>query len=91
MTTLAELQDRFRVSLDTRLRDIAVQLHGGRDREALSLAFHSLAGIGGTYGHPRITDISRKCEAICKRELTKADVEQLELMLRQLRASVAPV
>jgi chemotaxis protein histidine kinase CheA len=60
-----ELQQRFLVGLDRRLADLTMALDGAVDSDALMRMFHSLAGIGGTYGFPQITSISRSCETLC--------------------------
>ena len=62
---LLVLQRRFLDGLERRLADMTAELDGGADPQVLMPMFHSLAGIGGTYGFPRITDISRRCEELC--------------------------
>jgi HPt (histidine-containing phosphotransfer) domain-containing protein len=62
---LLDLQQRFLLGLERRVSDLTTTLRGSADPESLMRMFHSLAGIGGTYGFPRITDISRQCELLC--------------------------
>ena len=56
--------------------------------------FHSLAGIGGTYGFPQITDISRRCEQLCDiaiaetRPLTPLETECLIEAVGNIRVAV---
>ena len=89
---LAELQQRFLASLDRRLNEMTDLLSGTVEVEALMRAFHSLAGIGGTYGFPRITDISQRCEAMCvmvieeRRELLPLETECLNEAIANIRA-----
>jgi len=96
---LLELQERFQAGLERRLDDIASALGGARDPESLMRMFHSLAGIAGTYGFHRITDISRKCEDFCvdvmsgSRGLGVEDVARLLCSveaMREARESPAP-
>lgn len=55
------LEQRFRDGLKRRLEELE-QLAGDRDFSNLYRAFHSLAGIGGTYGHFDITLVAREGE-----------------------------
>jgi HPt (histidine-containing phosphotransfer) domain-containing protein len=88
---LAELQQRFLASLDRRLNEMTNLLSATAQVEALMRAFHSLAGIGGTYGFPRITDISQRCEAMCvmameeQRELAPLEAECLNEAIASIR------
>jgi chemotaxis protein histidine kinase CheA len=89
--TLLELQERFLAGLDRRLAEIASALAGAYDLESLMRKFHSLAGIAGTYGFHRITDISRECEEFCvtamshARGLTAEDVTRLQRSVEAMR------
>ena len=75
-TTFLMLQDRFVAGLDRRvinLRDclgtLRESLEGRQAPETLdemNRAFHSLAGIGGTYGFHNITEIARRGDLTCK-------------------------
>jgi chemotaxis protein histidine kinase CheA len=71
---LAALQHRFLLGLELRLRDVATVLRGSGDPESLMRMFHSLAGIGGTYGFPRITEVSRRCESLCQKAIDEGRV-----------------
>jgi hypothetical protein len=86
---LHAFQERFRESLDRWLFAITAELHGDHDEATLANAFHSLAGIGGTYGLPRVTDISRECEALCRHRLSSEEIADIESALGALRAAVA--
>ncbi len=89
--TLLELQQRFLTGLERRLGEIANLLAGARDPESLMRMFHSLAGIAGTYGFHRITDISRECEEFCvsvlcgSRTLTAEEVRRLQCSVEAIR------
>ena len=89
--TLPELQQRFLAGLDGRLGEITNLLAGARDTDSLMRMFHSLAGIAGTYGFHRITDISRECEEFCvsamsgERILTAEDVGRLQCSVEAIR------
>ncbi len=65
-----DLQTRFRETTRVRLQNMTMQLEIlGRDPSdraaaaALSHAFHALAGMGGTYGFPRVTELGDEAEA----------------------------
>lgn len=60
-----ELQRRFLDGLERRLADLTTELDRSADADALMRMFHSLAGIGGTYGFPHVSAISRRCEELC--------------------------
>ena len=62
---IAELQQRFLAGLDRRLGELTAALEAMGDAESLMRKFHSLAGIAGTYGYHRVTDVSRECELAC--------------------------
>jgi HPt (histidine-containing phosphotransfer) domain-containing protein len=89
--TLVELQQRFLTGLERRLGEIANALAGTHDPESLMLMFHSLAGIAGTFGFHRITDISRECEEFCvsatsdARALTAEDIGRLQRSVEAIR------
>ena len=95
MPGLLELQKRFLAGLERRAADLTTMLNGSADSESLMRMFHSLAGIGGTYGFPQITEISRFCEALClnameeQRAITLGEKEHLSGAIVKLRASAA--
>jgi chemotaxis protein histidine kinase CheA len=94
--TLEELQQRFLEGLQHRLTDLTQLLVGSADPDLLMRMFHSLAGIGGTYGFHGVTDMSRSCENLClkatyeQRPLTAAEVHQLEEAIVGIRAAGSP-
>jgi hypothetical protein len=90
---LQELQQRFLSGLDVRLGNITATLEGFADPGSLRLMFHSLAGIGGTYGFPRITELSRFAETLCagvvdeRREITSNEKNVLRRSVLDIQAS----
>ena len=92
-----ELQQRFLVGLNRRVTDLTTTLSVSADPEPLMQMFHSLTGIGGTYGFPRISEISRSCEALCvvcieeHRAIRAAEREQLLTAVVQIQQSVLPL
>lgn len=62
---LLHLQRRFLDGVERRLAHMSTELDAAADADALMRMFHSLAGIGGTYGFPRVSEISRRCEEMC--------------------------
>lgn len=60
------LERRFAEGLVRRLATLT-ELLADRDLEGARQALHSLAGIGGTYGHPRVTEVARRGEHSCER------------------------
>ncbi|HEX2060883.1 MAG TPA: Hpt domain-containing protein, partial [Thermoanaerobaculia bacterium] len=68
-TLLQELRARFRETTEVRLQDVGRLLDAlaadARDADALQrLArhFHALAGLGATYGYPRISELGDAAE-----------------------------
>ncbi len=49
-----------------RRSDTIAALIGTGDADALYRAFHSLAGIGGTYGYPHVTALAREGETFSR-------------------------
>lgn len=64
MITAEALRARFAISFAKRLADLHDVVHRG-DLTAAERAFHSLAGIGGTYGFPMVTTLARRGEQHC--------------------------
>ncbi|MEO8379722.1 MAG: Hpt domain-containing protein [Acidobacteriota bacterium] len=60
------LQDLFISRYEGRLSTLVRLLEAG-DFDGLQLALHSLVGIAGTYGFPRITDVAREGDEQCER------------------------
>jgi Hpt domain len=92
---LLELQQRFLVGLEVRLTDLTTTLDGSSDPDLLMRMFHSLVGIGGTYGFPQITEISRFCEAACvnviekERTMSFDEQEHLRRAVAEMRVFAA--
>ena len=88
---LLELQRRFLDKLEQRLADMTVELDRSADAGTLMHMFHSLAGIGGTYGFPRVSEISRRCEELCaaaleqKRAVQSKEKVSLHLAVAAIR------
>lgn len=94
---LLELQKRFLVGLEGRLTDLTTTLSGSSDPELVMRMFHSLVGIGGTYGFPQITEISRFCEAFCvnvieqQRAMSVDEQEHLARAVAEMRRFALPI
>jgi chemotaxis protein histidine kinase CheA len=92
---LLQIRQRFLVGLERRLTDLTTTLNGSADPASLMPMFHSLTGIGGTFGFHRISEISRLCESLCvnvtreQRGLTFIDKELLGRALVEIRSSAA--
>lgn len=70
---LAELSEQFRTGALARLETMrALVAHFDEDRsdrETMILIhrhFHGLAGLGGTYGYPRVSEIAADVETACE-------------------------
>ena len=51
--------------------------------------FHSLAGLGGTYGFPIVTSLSFEAEEVCNRDtVSPASVEQLAAIITKLASEI---
>ena len=65
---VARFRDRFFAALKTRvarLDELTMAVAADPSSNALhdlAMAFHSLSGIGGTYGYPGVTEIARAAE-----------------------------
>jgi HPt (histidine-containing phosphotransfer) domain-containing protein len=59
------LQQLFTARYEGRLAEL-VRLIEARDFDGLQLVLHSLAGIAGTYGFPRITEVAREGDQQCE-------------------------
>lgn len=71
LAALAALQERFRTRLVGRVEELerlidAMAAGDPAARDQLTLGFHSLAGIGGTYGYPDISSFARRGETLCR-------------------------
>lgn len=102
--TLQMLQERFVAGLDRRVAHLSgclASLRVSHTRGEVSAimddmmrGFHSLAGIGGTYGFFDITKIARFGEAACQPLKMKSDVPDLEALagiLHSLRLAALAV
>lgn len=58
------LRAKFTVSLHRRVTELQEMLDHD-DLASAERAFHSLAGIGGTYGFPEVTNLARMAEHLC--------------------------
>lgn len=58
------------------LREGAAEVSGGGEGAAASLAgrFHRLAGSGGSYGFPQVSEIARRMERRLKAGVTSGDL-----------------
>jgi len=81
--------------LEWRLTEMAAELDGVAGTDVLMLMFHSLTGIGGTYGFPRVSEISRECEEMCaaalqeKRSMQSTEKVSLHLAVAAIRGITA--
>lgn len=83
--TFAMLQQRFVSGLGRRLAQLKGEFAMLTDdssrwmatADAMMRGFHSLAGIGGTYGFPLITAIARSGEVACGNMKTSPTAEEL--------------
>jgi chemotaxis protein histidine kinase CheA len=88
-----ELRVRFRSTTEVRLTDVARLLDALEDDpanadalERLTRHFHALAGLGGTYGFPRISELGDEAEG----SIPRAAAPTRELVMRW-RALIAEV
>lgn len=92
---LGFLVPRFLQRLDERLRRIEKELETlegatGAPLEGVMREFHSLAGIGGTYGFPEVSRLSRESELLLQTALLSGvpfggvQIEALRLTITQL-------
>lgn len=86
---LAELRDRFRESTAGRLQEMCELLDTlARDRadaatlEKLARHFHALAGLGATYGYPRVSELGDEGEAAILPMTRSGTVPPTELVAR---------
>ncbi|MFA6958261.1 MAG: Hpt domain-containing protein [Thermoanaerobaculia bacterium] len=93
---LAELAEQFRVSAIERLvvmRELVARFDANRaDRETLVLIhrhFHGLAGLGGTYGFPRVSELAADVESACDDALAAAPADDAFIAL--LRSGIEAI
>ena len=86
MLTPDFLQQRFFAGLERRVAELRTLLDRNAaedaDLEILTRAFHSLAGIGGTYGFPQVTALAREAEHFCGSVRTPLGDEELHVLRR---------
>jgi chemotaxis protein histidine kinase CheA len=100
--TFEMLQARFVTGLDRRMTHLSgclEALRGPFDDEDtpavlddMMRSFHSLAGIGGTYGYDQITDVASIGEAACQSldlPVSGQDVMMLVDVLRSLKSATS--
>ncbi|MBV8518026.1 MAG: response regulator [Acidobacteria bacterium] len=88
---MAELRARFRETTASRLDDMQRLLDAETlDLPALARHFHALAGLGTTYGHPRVTRLGEEGENAAKPLLREGRAPSAD-DLRAWRALVAAV
>lgn len=80
------LRERFLSGLDRRITQLNALLATGRYEEA-RLLFHSLAGIGGTYGFPGVTALALEAERLCDRAVTADRAARLRTIVQVLAAT----
>ena len=73
------LQQRFAASFERRIGELTAFVDRN-DFAALTLGFHSLAGIGGTYGHHDVTDVARDGEEFA----AKHDIGRIRAAIAEL-------
>jgi chemotaxis protein histidine kinase CheA len=102
--TLQILHDRFVAGLEGRLARLNSCLAALREQhdnddtpdtvEEMMMGFHSLAGIGGSYGYASITDVARDGEMACLSfggHATELNVDQLAGVLTTLMTVASSV
>lgn len=94
MTPIAldRFRERFLPALHGRIQkldDLVAGASSGASEplEALVLAFHSLSGIGGTYGYPAVSRVASAAEDAA-RLLIESDPRDREGLLRSLQDSI---
>lgn len=86
MLTAELLRARFLSGFQRRIDELQ-QMLASNDLAGAERAFHSLAGIGGTYGFPEVTTVARRAERHCakaKLQEARRAVESLTNMAREL-------
>ncbi len=92
---LARLWTRFLPEIDNRLalieaavRALAASELTVADRESAHQAAHKLAGVLGTFGLHRGTELARKIEHSFAEESPSANLAELSLWVAELRATI---
>jgi HPt (histidine-containing phosphotransfer) domain-containing protein len=85
-----ELQREYLEELPTALADLRRNVESFRRGEnvvpTLKTGLHRLAGSGGSYGFPEISEIARAAEQLAASSSASAGADQLEEALRRLEA-----
>lgn len=88
----ALLRQKFLGNVPSRVRNMRAALEG-QGGEPLERQFHSLAGIGGTYGYHEITLLARAGEAAClvddDRRTPEARTELLHAIVNAIEIAAA--
>lgn len=88
---IPHLQDRFRAGMERRLAEVDEAVFDEARLHEVESVFHSIAGIGGTYGHPVVSTIASAVEQICAeavrhgRALSDAELMDVRLAVRSIR------
>jgi HPt (histidine-containing phosphotransfer) domain-containing protein len=88
--SIEHLQERFRSGMERRLATIDEALVESRFEE-IERMFHSIAGIGGTYGHPAVSEIASAAEELCGealragRVLSEIEMVDVRVAVRSIR------
>jgi diguanylate cyclase (GGDEF)-like protein len=86
-----ELQREYLIELPARLEELRGDVAGFRAGDAaaaasLKVRFHRLAGSGGSYGFPEISEIAREMELWIATGPSSADAPRLDAAVEQLEA-----
>ncbi|HEX7150705.1 MAG TPA: Hpt domain-containing protein [Thermoanaerobaculia bacterium] len=76
------LRVKFQEGLERRTAELFTLIDAG-DADGIYRAFHSLAGIGGTFGFPEVTALAREGEAT-------RDRDRQRTLVRRIIATAAP-
>jgi len=89
--SIEHLQERFRAGMERRLDTIDAAVIDDARLFEVERLFHSISGIGGTYGHPAVSEIANAAEELCGealragRTLTDAEVVDVRVAVRSIR------
>jgi chemotaxis protein histidine kinase CheA len=92
--TLEILQQRFLQGLQKRISQLQSDIEsierrgpGEGSLDKMMHAFHSLAGIGGTYGFPEVTRTARAGELACQSAMENGDLQTIRAAFDALAAA----
>ncbi|HEY9506147.1 MAG TPA: Hpt domain-containing protein, partial [Gemmatimonadales bacterium] len=87
-----ELQREYLTDLPGALADLHRAIEAHRRGEdvvaALKTGFHRLAGSGGSYGFPEISEIARSAEHLAAASPAPAGADRLDEAMRRLEAAL---